>query len=562
MRSKQSKSNKNKKGNTIIKIMVIIIFLIAVGIVFTIAPNYQKDFLQGKTKVVINNSDVTTSLKLEPWVNENGIVYLSTKDIANFFDKHIFYDNTYEQIITSSDTKLASIEIGKKEMYVNSSKVNIYGEAIKKDGNFYLPFSEMQKVYNIEVKYIEDTKTIMIDSLDRKQEMATITKDTAIKYLPTTFAKTVDKVEKGNSVVAIEKQENGWMKVRTANGILGYTKDITNIRTIRQEMEEQKQIEGKVSLVWDYYSEYVSAPTRTGKIEGVNVVSPSFAVVKKLGKGELETNIGEKGKAYIQWAHNQGYKVWPMISNNSMKETTSEILRDYKLREKLINEIVNLVLNYEIDGINIDFENIYQEDKEMFSQFIIELAPRLREYGKVLSVDVTAPDGSEDWSLCYDRNLIGQVADYVVFMAYDQNGATSPKEGTTAGANWVEANIKKFVGTQEEVDKEKLIIGMPFYTRLWKEANGQITSKVVSMKNIDSILPENVEKKWNEDLKQYYVEYEQEGATYKMWIEDENSIKAKFDLVKKYDLAGAAYWTKDREAESIWKVIAQALEIN
>lgn len=562
MRSKQSKSNKNKKGNTIIKIMVIIIFLIAVGIVFTIAPNYQKDFLQGKTKVVINNSDVTTSLKLEPWVNENGIVYLSTKDIANFFDKHIFYDNTYEQIITSSDTKLASIEIGKKEMYVNSSKVNIYGEAIKKDGNFYLPFSEMQKVYNIEVKYIEDTKTIMIDSLDRKQEMATITKDTAIKYLPTTFAKTVDKVEKGNSVVAIEKQENGWMKVRTANGILGYTKDITNIRTIRQEMEEQKQIEGKVSLVWDYYSEYVSAPTRTGKIEGVNVVSPSFAVVKKLGKGELETNIGEKGKAYIQWAHNQGYKVWPMISNNSMKETTSEILRDYKLREKLINEIVNLVLNYEIDGINIDFENIYQEDKEMFSQFIIELAPRLREYGKVLSVDVTAPDGSEDWSLCYDRNLIGQVADYVVFMAYDQNGATSPKEGTTAGANWVEANIKKFVGTQEEVDKEKLIIGMPFYTRLWKEANGQITSKVVSMKNIDSILPENVEKKWNEDLKQYYVEYEQEGATYKMWIEDENSIKAKFDLVKKYDLAGAAYWTKDREAESIWKVIAQTLEIN
>ena len=562
MRSKQSKSNKNKKGNAIIKIMVIILFLIAVGIVFTIAPNYQKDFLQGKTKVVINNSDVTASLKLEPWVNENGIVYLSTKDIANFFDKHIFYDNTYEQIITSSDTKLASIEIGKKEMYVNSSKVNIYGEAIKKDGNFYLPFSEMQKVYNIEVKYIGDTKTITIDSLDRKQEMATITKYTAIKYLPTTFAKTVDKVEKGNSVVAIEKQENGWMKVRTANGILGYTKDITNIRTIRQEMEEQKQIEGKVSLVWDYYSEYVSAPTRTGKIEGVNVVSPSFAVVKKLGKGELETNIGEKGKAYIQWAHNQGYKVWPMISNNSMKETTSEILRDYKLREKLINEIVNLVLNYEIDGINIDFENIYQEDKEMFSQFIIELAPRLREYGKVLSVDVTAPDGSEDWSLCYDRNLIGQVADYVVFMAYDQNGATSPKEGTTAGANWVEANIKKFVGTQEEVDKEKLIIGMPFYTRLWKEANGQITSKVVSMKNIDSTIPENVEKKWNEDLKQYYVEYEQEGATYKMWIEDENSIKAKFDLVKKYDLAGAAYWTKDREAESIWKVIAQALEIN
>ncbi len=562
MRAKQEKIKKTKKANGLRKIVIMVLFLVAVGFALTIAPNYEKDALQGKTKVIINNSDITKSLKLEPWVNENEIVYLSTKDIANFFDKNIFYDNQYQQIITSSDTKLASIAIGKKEMYVNSSKVNIYGEALKKDGEFYLPFSEMQKVYNVEVQYIEDSKTIVIDSLDRKQEMATITKDTDIKYLPTTFAKTVDKVEKGNSVIAIEKQENGWMKVRTANGRIGYTKEVTNVRTLRQEMEEQKQIEGKVSLVWDYYSEYVSAPSRNGKIEGVNVVSPSFAVLKKLGKGQLETNIGDKGKAYREWAHAQGYKVWPMISNNSMKETTSEILKDYQLREKLINEIVNLTINYDIDGINIDFENIYQADKNMFSQFIIELAPRLREYGKVLSVDVTAPDGSEDWSLCYDRNLIGQVADYIVFMAYDQNGATSPKEGTTAGANWVEANIKKFVGTQEEVAPEKLILGMPFYTRLWKEANGQITSKVVSMKNIESTLPQNVEKKWDEALKQYYVEYSQGGATYKMWIEDEASIQAKFDLVKQYQLAGAAYWTKDRESESIWPVIAQVLQIN
>lgn len=255
-------------------------------------------------------------------------------------------------------------------------------------------------------------------------------------------------------------------------------------------------------------------------------MSPTFASLTRLGKGEIKTNIGQAGQNYITWAHNNGYKVWAMVSNNSMKETTSEILRDYTLRETLINNIVKLTMDYEIDGINIDFENIYQEDKEFFSRFIIELAPRLREYGKVLSVDVTAPDGSEDWSLCYDRNVIGREADYIIFMGYDQYGATSPKEGTTAGADWVETNIKKFLG-QEGVEPEKLILGMPFYTRLWKEQNGEVDSSVVSMKNVDSVLPEGIQKTWNADLKQNYVEYTEAGTVYKMWIEDLDSIKEK-----------------------------------
>ena len=72
----------------------------------------------------------------------------------------------------------------------------------------------------------------------------------------------------------------------------------------------------------------------------------------------------------------------------------------------------------------------------------------------VTSVDVTAPDGGETWSLCFDRNVIGDVADYIVFMAYDQYGASSNKSGTTAGYNWVELSLKKFLNT-EEIESNK-----------------------------------------------------------------------------------------------------------
>ncbi len=548
----------NKKGNILKKIVVTVLFLVCICVVINIAPNYVQNTIKGKINLIINNNNVTTSLKYDVIVDESEVIYLSSRDIGNFFDQNIFYDNVYNKIITTSGTKVATIEPNKKEMYVNSSKVNIYATMTKKDETFYLPFSEMKSVYNVDVKYSKETGIVTIDSLDKEQKMGNSSDDTNVKYKPTIFSKTLDKIKKGESVVVIEKKD-GWNKIRTSKGIIGYIKDIANIHNVRENMEETKQIEGKVSLVWDYYSSV--APDRTGtRIEGINVVAPSIASLKEMQQGELTVRVGDSGKRYIDWAHSNNYKVWGIVSNDSLPDTTSEILNDYKLRESLINRIVLLTTNYNLDGINIDFENMKESDKNMFSQFLVELAPRLKEYGKVLSVDVTAPDGSPNWSLCYDRNKIGQVADYIIFMGYDQYGISSPKEGTTAGADWVEVNVNKFIGTQEEVDKDKLILGMPFYTRLWKEKDGEIESTVVWMKNIDSKLPAGVEKKWNEDLKQYYVEYEQNGYTYKMWIEDEKSIKAKFDIMNKYNLAGAAYWQKDFESANIWNIVKE--EIN
>ena len=235
-------------------------------------------------------------------------------------------------------------------------------------------------------------------------------------------------------------------------------------------------------------------------------------------------------------------------------------MRDYKLRHDLIENIVSLVVQYNLDGINIDFEYMHDEDKDLFSRFIIELKPRLNELGVVLSVDVTAPDGSEEWSLCFDRNLIGEVADYIVFMAYDQYGTSSTKPGTNAGYDWVKANIEKFIG-QEAVKPEKIILGIPFYTRLWEENSGNLECYTVDMEDIEEVIPENVTRTWDDNLKQYYVEFVEDGITNKMWIEDAESIKAKLSLVSEYNLAGAAYWTKDREPDSIWPVISEALGV-
>jgi len=420
----------------------------------------------------------------------------------------------------------------------------------------------MRDVYNIEIKYNNEDNVITMDSLNKELIKADMLKNSSVKSQPKFLSRKLDKIKRGEGVVIITETENGWAKVRTEAGIMGYVKKdkLTNIITLRENLVQKERTE-KVSLVWDYFSQYAKAPDRTSEnIEGINVVSPAFFYITE--KGEFKENIGNAGKEYIEWAHSKNYEVWPMVSNAEAGiEMTSKILNSYEARRNLVEKIVAMCVKYELDGINIDFENMYQEDKDLFSRFIIELTPRMKDIGVITSVDVTAPDGSETWSLCYNRNVIGDVADYIIFMAYDQYGISSKKPGTTAGYNWVETSIKKFVGVQEDIDSNKVILGIPFYTRIWTiTSNGEASSNVINMKEIEIIIPDNVQKVWDEELKQYIIEYTSGNTTKKIWIEDLDSIKQKLSLVSQYELGGVACWEKDRETEEVWSLIKENLK--
>ena len=554
----------NSKVGIIIAIIIIALVLIvgAIGGYYVIKRNYIVSKIN-QTNLIINNSNATSSLKNNVYIKD-GVVYVSKPDIYNFFDNTITYDEKYNQVVTTSSTKIASLPIDSKQIQVNSSNTTIKAGAIILDEVAYVPISELDEVYNIKTTYVESEDLVYIDSLDREQQTATLKKDSSIKYKPTIISATLAKAKQGDTLTIANRSDypvpNGWTRVRTENGTLGYiqTSKLNEFKTIREKSEEKAKIEGPISLAWDYYSEYVSAPTRTGKITGVNVVSPSFFYMTKYSTTNVYENVGNEGIAYVNWAHGNGYQVWPMFTNSNMSET-SKMLSDYKSRETVINQIINYIKQYNLDGINIDFEGMYETDKDNFSRLLIEIRPRLNEIGAVLSVDVTAPDGAPEWSLCYDRYTIGKVADYVMFMAYDQYGVSATKAGTTAGHNWVEANVKKFLG-QEEVKAEKIILGIPFYTRVWKESNGNVTSNVVNIGNVNNVIPSNATKTWDEDLQQYYVEYTRGGATYKIWVEDEKSIEAKLDLVSKYNLGGAAYWEYDRATNSIWNLIESKIK--
>ena len=121
--------------------------------------------------------------------------------------------------------------------------------------------------------------------------------------------------------------------------------------------------------------------------------------------------------------------------------------------------------------------------------------------------------------------------------------------------------MNKFLKT-EEIKSDKIILAIPLYTRLWTEdSSGKVVKQTtVSLKNMYNVIPNGVEKQWDDNLKQYYVEYQDGQYTKKIWIEDEKSLAEKISLIKNNNLAGVASWEKGMETDNFWTFLKESLD--
>lgn len=540
-----------------ILIILVVLGLLAAGLII-LGPNYKGDPNKGKTKLVINYTDVTSSMKGKVIVDGDN-TYMCVDDIENYYDRYIHYDEQYNYVIITRGKYTVCFDIAAGTMDVNGNKQSV--KVIKEDGKYYVPINKLEEIYNIKVHQKDSKSAIIIESLDRSLETATITKKTKARYKRTVFSRAVDKLNVGDKVAIVPNYSfKDYTYVRTESGELGYVKDdCLSSRTIEREGKTEVSAEKKpISMVWEYFESSAPTVTSATKYNGVDVVSPTFLY---MDSSTVKDRIDSNGVNYINWAKSNNYEVWALISNNNISgekmDQFSSWINDYEKRKSVIEQIVGYVKKYDFDGINVDFENVYLKDKSGLTRFVIELKPALENVGAILSVDVTEPDGSENWSLCYNRNVIGDVSDYIVFMAYDQTGRESSEAGPTAACYWIERNLNKF-RDQEEVPSEKIIMGVPFYTILWKEKDGVANGTPIPQRNIK--IPSDAEKEWLEDSRQYYVEYNQNGYLCKMWIEDITATSEKLDIIKKRGLAGAAFWAKGYENPEVWNIVEEKLQ--
>jgi len=309
-------------------------------------------------------------------------------------------------------------------------------------------------------------------------------------------------------------------------------------------------------LVWDHVRSTPPDLSADPPHSAVTVLSPTWF---SLG-GQDGSVVSKADPAYVREAKKRKVKVEPLFSNGFDPDRTRAFLLDATARARSIAQLLAFCKNLGLDGINVDFENVFDEDRDRLTAYVEELARALHGNGLRISVDVTVVSDKPNWSACYDRTALGRIADAVVLMAYDEHWRSGPVSGPVASIGWVERSVAELVGF---VPPEKIWLGVPFYTREWEESlvNGTWTktgARALSMPEAEARLAENgAPLSWDEGAGLYYGEYLKGGKRYRIWLEEERSLALKAALVARYGLGGIAAWRRGFEKPEAWKVLEE-----
>lgn len=584
--ARKQQSRRKRKRNLIIKAALIVILVIAAVVGAFLWKRYspsKKEYdlkkyygieNEGQLAVIVDNQVA------EPHgMIADGKAYVQYEIVRDYINDRFYWDPNENVLLYTLPKDMVTVEVGSKDYSVSKEKKSEDYVILKTEGSTaYIALDFIQQYTNIEYELYNEPNRVMIVSDWGETTVAAVKKNTQIRYQGGVKSPILSQVKKKDEVTVIESEEN-WKKVRTKDGFIGYIKNSAlrkeEKKVVSRAFDEQEftsiQKEYTINMAWHNVTNTDannSVLQRIAESKGLTTIAPTWFHVKDTD-GNMDSIASSD---YVNYAHQSNIEVWAAIRDfdggiNSYEESY-ELLRFTSKRENLINQLISEALRVGVDGINVDFEKISDECGEHYIQFIRELSVRCRQNGLILSIDNYVPKG---YNMQYNRTEQGIVADYVIIMGYDEHYAGSPVAGPVASYNFVKEGIEE---TLKEVPAEKVISGIPFFSRLWEETPKteeelaeqagteeaenpvKVTSEAFGMANARSKVEESgAEITWDEETKQNFATWAVESATYKIWLEDEKSIEPKLMLMKEHKLAGTAAWALGQESSEIWNLI-------
>ena len=488
---------------------------------------------------------------------EDGMIYLSLDYIKEYLDKDIQYDKSSGEVRINNDHANKVLKLNEYEAKFNSGTIDLRAPVIEKDGKIMLPIEAFIYDYDVRLRYDKDIRLLLLDYRDKDYDLSKTTSETLLREGASKRSPIIKKLPQGEELY-VYGDKGKYYKVRMTEGYAGYVlkKDLDeNFEKVSFKSTSKNTSDGLINLTWDYtYAEHSEDKINQIKdIKGLDVIIPTWFSIRN-GNGDM---IDRGNQNYIKKYNDLGIDVWAYLDNSFDPEITHEALSNEKTRKKIINKTLELCKKYGMKGINIDFEHTKIDDRDYITDFVREFRQAAGD-DFIITIDVTPQISADVTKEPYDRKALAEIADYMVVMAYDQHWGSSDKAGSVAQYKWVEGSINVLF---RNIPNKKMILGVPLYTRIWKEDGGKVTSKTISMDEVARIIAsKGLKPVWDKESQQNYIEYQENGADYKIWIEDANSLEKKVSLVNKYNLAGVGSWRLGFETSNIWDVISKELD--
>lgn len=492
-----------------------------------------------------------------------GRVYFDLDTISLYFNEGFYVDFNEKKLLYTTAVDTATALFDARE-YTDRDGVHAeeYTVCYAMDGVLFVAADYVKKFTNF--SYEEFDRHLQIYTEWGERYEAEIVKDTQVRIKGGIKSPILRQMAQGELVEILEEMET-WSKVKTSDSIIGYVenKRLTNYAT-RQETpvtgyvpEEYTRIamNGKLSLGWHAIGGVGGNVTLSNMLKeqkGLNVIAPTwFSLTDNEGSFRSFAT-----KEYVREAHDAGLQVWGVWDNfNYRLETkaevdTLEVLSYTSKRQRLAQNMVDTSLELGLDGINIDYEGLSVLCGPHYVQFLRELSVLCRANGLSLSVDNYVPFQFNNF---YRLDIQGQVADYVIIMGYDEHWHGSGDPGSVASINYVSNGLDR---TLAQVPAEKVVNALPFYMILWKTVGSTVTDEYITLNNLADFLGRvNQTPVWDEATCQNYAEWKSGEALYQIWMEDEQSIKVKLNVMSSKGIGGVAVWKLGNGTEGAWRMI-------
>ena len=569
-----------KKALPVLVVCALIVIIVAItgisALIKKYTPSKERQELseyynltsEDQVAIILNNEVIETTAKM---IGDH--VYIDYQFVHDSLNPRFYWDANENILLYATARDLISAEADSNSYLVTKSSID-YGRPIVKatSDSAYIDLDFVKEYSDFTYEYFSDPNRIIVYNTWGNYEVATVRRNTHIRVKGGIKSPILADVKEKDQLCVLEVGDN-WTKVMTNDGVVGYVqgKRLSGTTEDTRSSDYEPEVFAHITKDFEICMAWHQMTTRAvnsdvasvlASTKGINVISPTWFYLNDNNGG-----IADLGSTdYVNYCHSQGVEVWALVSNleNSDVDTTY-VLTHTSTRQNLVNQIVSVAIQYNLDGINLDFEALNREEVgDAYIQFVRELSIKCENNGIVLSIDNYVPTS---YTSFYNRSEQANFADYVVIMGYDEHYAGSD-EGSVSSLGWVRQGV---IDTLAEVPANQVILGMPFYTRVWaltpdEEAGDNddidanilysVSSQVYGMRSANNLLANyGVEKQWLEDSGQNYAEFESEGITYKVWLEDSASAEARLKLMDEYELAGASFWKLGFETSDVWDTI-------
>lgn len=511
----------------------------------------------------------------------DGQAYIEYSVLHDFINKRFYWDANENLLLYTLPQGNVFVNAGSQEYTeVSEQKREEYIIWQTVDKKAYIALDFIKKYTNMECKEYKKPDRVMIVNEFGKTTVAEMKRDTEVRFQGGVKSPILTEVKKSEKVTVVE-DEDDWKKVRTSDGFIGYvqTNSLKHMKeeTISGSFEEPQYTgiskDHTINMAWHNVENTIAngyIQDMLASTKGLTTLAPTWFHI-----ADTQGNLNSIADAeYVNYAHQSNLEVWAVLRDfhggiNSAEETY-EVLSYTSKRTNLIDQVIAAALQAGIDGINLDFELISAECGEDYVQFVRELSVKCHQNGLVFSVDNYVP---MPYNTFYDLSEQSVFADFVVIMGYDEHVEGSYEAGSVASYDYVKDGIENAL---KVVPNGKLVNAIPLYTRLWFETPktqeeleaeagteavdypNKVTSTALGMDDARKRIEEaGAQVSWDENTRQNYAQWDADGGTYKIWLEDSQSLEEKLKLIQKNELAGVAEWRLGWENSEIWDLILQ-----